>query len=212
MIRYVPLTRPRTLAVAAGAALLAAAVAMAGEHGPGRPEFPISLSDAKAQAAERFQALDSDGSGELSPTELADIPWPWHGPGRHRGHGFARWQARADEGARAAGHEDFDAALFARLDADGNGTLSKAEFASSKLQEARREALRARVFAHLDADGSGGLSREEVPDPSRWLEAMDSDGDGIVTRDEARAHRPDWRGHHGSWHTPEADGDAADQG
>lgn len=65
----------------------------------------------------------------------------------------------------------------------GNG---RPEFPLSVAEARDRAEAR---FQTLDADRSGGLSREELPDPSRRLEAMDSDGDGTVTREEARAHR-----------------------
>jgi Ca2+-binding EF-hand superfamily protein len=169
--------------LAFGISLTLALPAAAGDRGP---QFPLSVAEAQNRAEARFQELDSDGNGEISPAEFAAAPRTMrHGHGHHvRGHGGKRWGdgAPADAGA-------LDDALFAELDTDGDGLLARSEFDTRAMHEARREAGREWLFSHLDKDGSGGLSRGELPDPSQWVEAMDSDGDGTVTREEARAHR-----------------------
>jgi Ca2+-binding EF-hand superfamily protein len=48
---------------------------------------------------------------------------------------------------------------------------------------------RERMFDRLDRNGDGVLSADELPDPIARLEAMDADGDGTVTAEEARAFR-----------------------
>ncbi|MBK81284.1 MAG: hypothetical protein CMQ43_10300 [Gammaproteobacteria bacterium] len=180
-------------------AVLGLGLAASALAGDGRPEFPLSVAEARDRAEARFQTLDADRSGEVSPAEFeAAAPEP----GDHRFPGAAFHHPRqADEWRRAAAArraeqdpaaespDDLEAALFDRLDTNADGLLSRDEFTAERLRAARRAAVQSRIFAHLDADGSGGLSRDELPDPSRWLEAMDSDGDGTVTREEARAHR-----------------------
>ncbi len=194
----------RSAALCAAIAVAAGNAAVAGE----RPEFPLSVAEARERAEARFQTLDTDGSGELSEAEFAAAAegdrWDRHAF-RHRlehdrkhrgGPGGAQGgpDGRDDRGADADGtdHDDAEAAVFDRLDADGDGQLSREEFTPEKRHQARRTVHQARVFERLDTDDSGGLSRAELPDPSEWLEAMDSDGDGMVTRAEAREHR-----HHG---------------
>ncbi len=182
--------KTRFIAPLRGAILLgavtatAAFAALADGH---RPEFPLSVADARERADARFQAMDSDGSGEISPAELAAAPGPEH-RGRHPG-----WKRHGRTDDDAGFSEEGDGALFDALDDDADGTLSRTEFSAERLREARREHARSRLFERLDRDGSGGLSRAELPDMSRRLAAMDADGDGTVTREEARAHhrRPD---------------------
>ena len=187
------------LAAALGLGLAASALA-----GDGRPEFPLSLAEARDRAEARFQALDADRSGEVSQAELdaarSDAATPdlrghrFPGPAFHHQRHPGEWrrheQARQSElDPERHAPEELDSALFDRLDANADGLLSREEFTADRLRAARREAIQARIFTHLDADGSGGLSREELPDPSRRLESMDSDDDGTVTREEARAYR-----------------------
>ena len=170
------------------------------------PEFPISVAEAKNRAEAGFQEMDADGNGEISPAEWAAAPMArrfglggshHHGKSHHKRHQLsdeqrAEWREKR-EARREAFDEEMNESLFSRLDEDGDGQLSRAEFDTTKMREARRAAMHERVFARLDDDDSGGLSRDELPDMSRWLEAMDTDGDGTVTREEARAHHGDRR-------------------
>lgn len=90
--------------------------------------------------------------------------------------------------------------IFARLDRDGDGSLSKLE-----IQEIRKEGgQRAREFRELDADGSGGLNFEEfskgkffqkLPEEKRRkiFERLDTNEDGEVSPKDRpeRTHRPE---------------------
>lgn len=206
MHRLVPFTgsRPRFIGPVMGAALTGAALlglaalAAAEPHSRRGPEFPISVTQAKDRAEARFQKLDADGSGEISPQELSAAG----GLGGHHGPGFRGHAAmaghrgpgrRPDAEQRGEWHrqhqadrEAMDAALFERLDENGDGKLTAGEFSMEKMHDAARATLQERMFAHLDRDGSGGLSRDELPGMARHLAAMDTDGDGTVTRQEAR--------------------------
>lgn len=199
--------RIAVLTAAAGliaAALVTAAAAAAGDRGHA---FPLSVAEAKDRAEARFQTLDADGSGELNADELAAADMPKHGRRVMRHHvGFhppfdGKRPAPADMVELRA---DMDAELFEQLDVNGDGLLAREEFASDKMHEARMALVQTRMFEHLDKDGSGGVSRAELPDMSQWLVDMDTDGDGIVTREEAREHR-----HSRGKHRPDAEDEAS---
>lgn len=110
-----------------------------------------------------FDQLDADGDGKLTEEELAS-----KGP----------------------------AAAFAEADADGDGLLSSDELAAfADAREAARKAQRQeRMLSRLDTNEDGQLSLEELeahgPDRGRMFEAMDKDGDGVVTKTELSQMRP----------------------
>jgi Ca2+-binding EF-hand superfamily protein len=197
---FSPARAARNLMIIGGAMAMSMAAMAAPE--PGKLQFPISISEARERADSRFQSLDKDGNGVLSREEFAAAEWM--GKRHSRGHGHMRPGARdgkaglryrpdgADRGDREAWRERrdaTDAALFEALDADGDGTLSRDEFGTRQIREARRQAMADRLFDRLDRNGDGVISRDEFPDGVARLEAMDTDGDGVVTEAEARAFR-----------------------
>ncbi len=157
---------------------------------PHGPEFPISIADIEAKAAEAFSQADSDGDGEVSPEEFASVEpghrgmEERHRRGRHRPRGHGGHVDGWDH--RAHGDDQMEADLFAALDTDGNGELSAEEFSHENHRAARKTLMQNRMFAHMDADGNGGLSPDEFPGHARRLSTLDSNADGEVTRDELR--------------------------
>lgn len=113
------------LAAALAASLSAPALAQDGALRQLRQD--MSLAEFQAAVAGRLMRADADGNGSISSTEWSAAPRP-----------------------RAIGRAD-PAALFARLDGDGDGALERGEI----------EALLARRFARLDADGDGTLTEAE---------------------------------------------------
>jgi Ca2+-binding EF-hand superfamily protein len=162
-------------ASASAAFLLTAAVVTAN---PGEHRFPISVAEIEARQAAAFARTDSDGDGLISPAEFD----AHEGPGR-RAHRGGKRADQDDPQAQAARRAELDHQLFQALDTDGNGTLSQSEFSSQALVEARRSTMRQYGFQRMDKDEDGYLSPQEFP-PGR-LAALDADGDGMITREEA---------------------------
>lgn len=127
------------LAATVGATALVAPMAEARGPGGERPAFETLDLDGDGQvtAAEletlrdtRFAELDSNGDGEVTLDEFT-----------------ARAEGRAGERAQA---------IFARLDADGDGVLSR-----DVIEQGQRGPSAARMIERLDTDGDGAVSAEE---------------------------------------------------
>lgn len=136
----------------------------------------LSRADFLADAGARFDQMDADHNGQLTPDERR----AWHqrqraalgdGPRRSVGNGYPPPPAGGPGGA-GSGPAD----RLARLDADGDGKLTRAEFAAP--------------FAMLDRDGNGVIDASEMPaggPGGGHLARFDTDGDGKLTRAEFEA-------------------------
>ena len=121
---------------------------------------------ARPQAGALFDRLDTDRNGSVSHEELA----------AHKARRSEGLDANADgvvsfeevQAQRQRHREERARARFARLDRDGDGEVSVAEF------EARGE----RLFEKLDADGDGEVSREEFRAAHRGHRRGHHDGQG----------------------------------
>lgn len=92
----------------------------------------VTLEELEAQAAARFQGVDTDGDGGISAAELLA-------------------QREIDEAQRAQDRAD---QLVERLDDDGDGLIQAEEMADG------RRSLD-RMFERVDADEDGAISAEE---------------------------------------------------
>lgn len=99
--------------------------------------------------------------------------------------------------------DELDAARsdrFERMDANGDGLLTEAELRAFGEERAERRA--ARMLDRMDEDGDGAVSSAEFAALSerraeRMFERADVNGDGAIDRDEAEAMRGRFgRGHH----------------
>ena len=80
--------------------------------------------------------------------------------------------------------QDFRIARAFANDADGDGGLSLEEFRPMLPARVPRM-MHGRAFGRIDSDGDGVLVRDELAaTPARAFEAADADGDGQLTREE----------------------------
>ncbi len=168
-----------------------AALAAPDGHGP---RFPISIAQVQAKADERFAAADTDSSGGLSMEEFATLRSDKR-PGKRRHqlrkhrHGGKHRAHQRDPEAREAFKAAMQEEVFALMDTDSDGAISRDEHNAADMREIRKTAGQRVRFAQLDADGDGQLTREELPNRIAKLSEVDSDNDGLVTKEEMRAAR-----------------------
>jgi Ca2+-binding EF-hand superfamily protein len=174
---------PGALAIATA---VAAATVLAGPSDSDAAATPkqsrtVDVAKMQARAEQVFTAADTDSDGTISRAEFAAAKRPHEGM-RHRRHG---------PGLGPEQHAAMQAELFKALDTDGNGVVSAEEFAQIG---AKTEALmRNHAFDRMDANGDGVLDKTEFPPFASRAEQLDTDGDGIVTKDEMRAGRGGYR-------------------
>ena len=85
--------------------------------------------------------------------------------------------------------------LFARLDTNKDGKISRDEFAAFRESNAKVDAKATkagkrgeRLFARFDKDKDGSLSRAEANDVLAWrFKRMDTNHDGVLTLEELQA-------------------------
>ncbi len=122
---------PRIAAIAAAVALLAAGAAGAQNAAPAAepaagPETARTIAEMQQHVRDSTAAIDADRDGFITAQE--EVAW------------------------REAKRGDWTQRRLERLDADGDGKVSTAEYETGKLDR----------IAKLDADGDGSISREEM--------------------------------------------------
>ncbi|MCM8558519.1 EF-hand domain-containing protein [Sphingomicrobium sediminis] len=145
-----------TILIAATAIALPMA-AQAHQPGPRGPQGDITLAEVEAQSAERFANIDVNGDGQLTQDEMKahaearKAEWQENNDGERRG-------PRARRGGRGGG----EGRGFDRLDADGSGTLSLAEFQSRPLAMFERaDANNDRVVTEAERNQARAEFREK---------------------------------------------------
>ena len=94
---------------------------------------------------------------------------------------------------------------LAKADTDGDGAVSRDEIQAALNDETSKRAERmVGAFDEMDSDGNGVVTREEMADGA--FSRLDTDGDGYVTEEEARAMH-ERRGKHGKGGPPRRDGE-----
>ncbi len=162
--------------IGAGAAALLAAPSLAQP----RADAGMTRADFETRARAMFQRVDANRDGFVTQEEARTVQ-P-HAPRR-----AGRMPAQNRE------------ARFARLDADGNGVITRAEFFQPRAGGPGAErlgrrggagAFGPRAFARIDADQDGRISLAEATTARlRAFERLDANRDGRVTPEERRARR-----------------------
>jgi Ca2+-binding EF-hand superfamily protein len=161
-----------------------------------RAMHPMTRAEVKAKVDAHFAKLDTNRDGYLTPDEIAAA----HGM---RGEGMAMHRMRADgpmgegpmadrpmrEGPMADGPgRDGRAEVFARLDANHDGVITRDEFMNAGPGAGRVER---RVIVMRDGDGPGregpGMGMHGGGMHGRMMERMDSNHDGRISLAEAEA-------------------------
>ncbi|HOV75550.1 MAG TPA: EF-hand domain-containing protein [Candidatus Hydrogenedentes bacterium] len=158
----------------------------------------ISLEEVQALIpgflADLFHALDKNGDGVLSE---ADLPAPTLDPLELLRMLILRADTDANrsislEEARAI-VPDLQEALFNELDRNGDGSLSEADLPQAP-PNGQIELLQ-RLLAAADTNGDGAISMDEaraiVPDlPASLFNALDANGDGVLSAADLGAPPP----------------------
>ena len=155
----------------------------------------ISRDEANASLpgiAKNFDAIDTNKDGFLSREELA-AAGGMHG---HRQKMLEHIKAADTNGDGKISREEANASLpgiaknFDAIDTNQDGFLSKEELAAAGEKRGRGH----RMLEHLkaaDTNGDGKFSREEanasLPHIAKNFDAIDTDKDGFVTKEELRA-------------------------
>lgn len=152
---------------------------------------PDDLSAEKAGSL--YDKLDSEGTGALSQSDLATAFQQM----------AASMQATMIQAQSLGGSRPAASDLFAKLDTDGDGAVSQDEFVAGRPDDVSEEdatALYSTLFGEgtesVDSEtfvaamqppagGGGGGEADEVYD------ALDTNKDGVVSRQEFLAGRPD---------------------
>lgn len=204
------------LATTAGVAVAqtqpAAPPAPRGEFPPPPPDplgdKAVSRADYLAKAAERFDAMDTNHDGVLTAEERrAARP---HRPDRGPPPGFAPpppGERPGGPGADGRGPGSPGGGGFlARLDTDGDGRISRAEFVAPfdrldrnhdgviDASEMEGDGPGGRFLARLDTNGDGKVSRAEYEAP---FARLDANGDGFIDQNEMAGLRGRFAGRGG---------------
>jgi Ca2+-binding EF-hand superfamily protein len=71
---------------------------------------------------------------------------------------------------------------FAKIDKDGDNSLTREEFEAAPRTQAAR-------FTEMDTNKDGKVSRDEWKGPQKRFGRIDADGDGAITKEELRSAR-----------------------
>lgn len=160
----------------------------------------LDEADRAAMKSAMFDRLDTDRNGAISPAELAARGGDRGGMGQHRM--AKREGAPATTDAQKAERR---AQMFARIDTDRNGSLSRAELDAMQAVRAGKDGqMGHRMGAGMEHGGAGGHEGMMKMDATTTRQAFveralarfdtaDANRDGTVTQAERKAARETMR-------------------
>lgn len=147
-----------------------------------------------------MQAISGDGASPSQNDAAAPPPKPGAGATCPPFSADTMSALLSAQGQRPA--EGPSAKLFAKLDADGDGQISKAEFADAASKAGADSDVADAVFAKIDGDGDGAISQGELAKADhaghrRATTQASTNGDGSTTMtvsyaDGSKAEMTSW--------------------
>jgi Ca2+-binding EF-hand superfamily protein len=145
----------------------------------------ITLEEMRAHAQERRKAADLNGDGQVSPEEIELLHQ------ERAAERFARIDANGDGVLSRDEVPDRYGHRFEKLDTNGDGVVSQSEMQSGK---AGRHQGKHRGKTPEQAGKKSGPADPEARVQERF-QRMDANGDGVITPDELQQGKV-WRGKH----------------
>lgn len=147
----------------------------------------VTADEFKAGSAARFAAADTNHDGELDAAELAAMR---KARIEHPSHGGKRGLARIDkDGNGTISRDEAPPRLlehFDEVDTNHDGALDQQEVAAFH----KGGAGPGRPGGRMDANGDGKVSQAEFNDAmDRMFKMMDADGDGVITEADVKSAR-----------------------
>ncbi|MCH7959345.1 MAG: EF-hand domain-containing protein [Candidatus Hydrogenedentes bacterium] len=193
----------------------------ADQNGDRQLSFDEASAAMPRMTAERFERMDQNGDGQLTPNEIhrgRARGGDRDSEGRGRGsRGFEYVDTNGDGQVSyeelTTVHPNLPVEGFNRMDEDGNGFLSREELRRDHRRDGEgRQGDPARRFKQADTNGDGELSYDEFSAIAQRMrrhifDRMDANGDGAVSREEMAQHRPPHDGRRQGGRHPGAHGD-----
>ena len=143
----------------------------------------VTADDFVAEAQKRFARLDPQGTGKVTLEQFSAAPAARFGRAAFTPTNDT--DAAAPTGKRAAFRQKFAQAEFAKLDANGDGVVTQAEFTAAAKSH----------FAALDTQNIGKLTAQQIATSpvaqqrdlkfaQHVVKKLDTNGDGVVSLDE----------------------------
>ncbi|WP_169337232.1 EF-hand domain-containing protein [Psychromonas ossibalaenae] len=166
----------------------------------------ISKSEARGRLLVHFDDADTSGSGTLSAAEFDAFKMNYTGKSskQHKQRPtFAQLDSN-DDGQLS--RDDLQGRLLAdfdKIDTDGSGMISQAEFEAFKSERKGKSGKhhKRQTFAQLDSNNDGQLSRDDVQ--GRLLanfDQIDTDGSGMISQAEFETFKSERKGKGGKHH------------